>query len=124
MISILKLTTGIEIVGEVEIDQDDIIVINKPLQINYRYYQGAVPSVSFIRYIMFGQTESIIFQKKDVMHTLIARDAFAFYYTGVVEQYYHELDKMIDKELMDTATTEQQYESILARMTIDGATVN
>jgi hypothetical protein len=124
MTSILKLTNSIEIVGEIEIDKPDYIVINKPLQINYRYFQGSVPSVSFIRYSMFGQAESITFQKRDVLNVLTAREAFAAYYTNVVDQYYANLEKIIDKELVDTTTTEQQYDSILARMSIDGATVN
>lgn len=124
MTSILKLTNSIEIVGEIEIDKPDYLVINKPLQINYRYFQGSVPSVSFIRYSMFGQAESITFQKRDVLNVLTAREAFAAYYTNVVDQYYANLEKIIDKELVDTTTTEQQYDSILARMSIDGATVN
>ena len=124
MTSILKLTNSIEIVGEIEIDKPDYLIINKPLQINYRYFQGSVPSVSFIRYSMFGQAESITFQKRDVLNVLTAREAFAAYYTNVVDQYYANLEKIIDKELVDTTTTEQQYDSILARMSIDGATVN
>lgn len=124
MTSILKLSNSIEIVGEIEIDKPDYIVINKPLQINYRYFQGSVPSVSFIRYSMFGQAESITFQKRDVLNVLTAREAFAAYYTNVVDQYYANLEKIIDKELVDTTTTEQQYDSILARMSVDGATVN
>lgn len=124
MTSILKLSNSIEIVGEIEIDKPDYLVINKPLQINYRYFQGSVPSVSFIRYSMFGQAESITFQKRDVLNVLTAREAFAAYYTNVVDQYYANLEKIIDKELVDTTTTEQQYDSILARMSVDGATVN
>lgn len=124
MTSILKLTNSIEIVGEIEIDKPDYLIINKPLQINYRYFQGSVPSVSFIRYSMFGQAESITFQKRDVLNVLTAREAFAAYYTNVVDQYYANLEKIIDKELVDTTTTEQQYDSILARMSVDGATVN
>lgn len=124
MTSILKLTNSIEIVGEIEHEGPDFVVINKPLQINYRYFQGSVPSVSFIRYSMFGQAESIMFQKRDVLNILVARQAFADYYTNVVDQYYANLEKIIDKELVDTTTTEQQYDSILARMSIDGATVN
>lgn len=124
MTSILKLSNSIEIVGEIEIDKPDYLIINKPLQINYRYFQGSVPSVSFIRYSMFGQAESITFQKRDVLNVLTAREAFAAYYTNVVDQYYANLEKIIDKELVDTTTTEQQYDSILARMSVDGATVN
>ena len=124
MTSILKLVNSIEVVGEIEHEGPDFIVLSKPLQINYRYFQGSVPSVSFVRYSMFGQAESIMFQKKDILNVLVAREAFAAYYTNVVDQYYANLEKIIDKELVDTTATEQQYESILARMSVDGMTVN
>lgn len=124
MTSILKLVNGIEIVGEIDHEGHDFIVIDKPLQINYRYFQGSVPSVSFVRYSMFGQSDCIMFQKRDVLNILVARQAFADYYTNVVDQYYANLEKIIDKELVDTTATEQQYESILARMSVDGMTVN
>ena len=65
-----------------------------------------------------------MFQKRDVLNILVAREAFANYYTNVVDQYYANLEKIIDKELVDTTTTEQQYDSILARMSIEGAAVN
>jgi len=124
MTSILKIVNGIEIVGEIEHEGPDFVVINKPLQINYIYFQGSVPSVSFVRYSMFGQADSIMFQKRDILNILVAREAFAAYYTNVVDQYYANLEKIIDKELVDTTATEQQYESILARMSVDGMTVN
>lgn len=124
MITILKLNSGVEVVGREEVENQTSIILNKPLQINYRYYQGSVPSVSFVRYIMFSQSEDIMFNKLDIVNRVVARPAFAGYYTNVVEQYYSALEKIIDKELALTGDTTTPYDQLLEMMPIDGATMN
>jgi hypothetical protein len=125
MTSILKLTNGLEIVGTVEINNDEYgVVVDRPLQINYRYFQGSTPSVSFVRYIMFADTQTYSFKQQDVMNVVNAREAFANYYHGVVEQYYSELEKVIDKELSSISDNDNLHENILEMMSVEGATMN
>lgn len=127
MITILKLNNGVEVVGKEEVENQTSIILNKPLQINYRFYQGSIPSVSFVRYIMFSHSEDIMFNKNDIVNRVVARPTFAGYYTNVVEQYYSDLEKVIDKELKDLSTTSDPttpYEHILEMMPIEGATIN
>ena len=127
MTSILKLSNGFEVVGTIEVENDFTVVVNKPLQINYRYFQGSIPSVSFVRYIMFAQAESISFSTQDIMNVVSARESFASYYANVVDQYYGDLEKVIDKELENITISPSEkgfHESILESMSVEGATIN
>jgi hypothetical protein len=124
MITILKLSSGVEVVGKEEVEDANSIVLNKPLQINYRYFQGSMPSVSFVRYIMFAQSEDVLFSKRDIVNRVVGRTAFAGYYTNVVDQYYSDLEKVIDRELAITEEAASPYEQILEMMPVDGATIN
>lgn len=127
MTSILKLSNGLEVVGTIEVENDFTVVVNKPLQINYRYFQASIPSVSFVRYIMFAQSDSISFSTQDIMNVVSARESFASYYANVVDQYYGDLEKVIDKELVNITTppsAETFHKSILESMSVEGATIN
>lgn len=129
MITIVKLSNGIEIVGNVVDSYKDIISIEKPLQINYRYFLGATPSVSFVRYLMFSKTNTITFNRSDIVNQTEARTSFADYYISVVDYYFDELEKLIDAEfnsLIESATNnqEQQMKRILEMMPTDDTPVN
>ena len=39
MITIFKLTNGLEVIGECEAWTKDEVVLHKPLQINYRHFE-------------------------------------------------------------------------------------
>ena len=129
MITIIKLSNGIEIVGKLVDSYKDVISIEKPLQINYRYFLGATPSVSFVRYVMFSKTNTIAFNRRDIINETEARTSFADYYTSVVDYYFDELEKQIDAEfesLIDSESTnkEQQMKRILEMMPTDETPVN
>jgi hypothetical protein len=123
MIAILKLNNGIEVVGDVEVKTDDLVVLGKPLQINYKYVFGSTPSVSFVRYIMFAESDSIVFKESDIINYVSARKAFADYYHDVVDDYYDRLEKVIDAEFeacLTTTAKEQYMRDILEMMPVDG----
>jgi len=129
MITLIKLNNGIEIVGKLVDSYKDIISIEKPLQINYRYFIGATPSVSFVRYVMFSKSNTIVFNRSDIVNTVEVRDSFASYYYTVVDYYFDELEKQIDAEfesLIDSESTnkEQQMKRILEMMPTDDTPVN
>jgi len=129
MITLIKLNNGIEIVGKLVDSYKDIISIEKPLQINYRYFIGATPSVSFVRYVMFSKSNTIVFNRLDIVNTVEVRDSFASYYYTVVDYYFDELEKQIDAEfesLIDSESTnkEQQMKRILEMMPTDDTPVN
>jgi hypothetical protein len=129
MITLIKLHNGIEIVGKLVDSYKDNISLEKPLQINYRYFIGATPSVSFVRYVMFSKSDVIMFNRSDIINTVDARDSFANYYHTVVDYYFDELEKQIDAEfesLIDSESTnkEQQMKRILEMMPTDDTPVN
>jgi len=129
MITLIKLNNGIEIVGKLVDSYKDVISLEKPLQINYRYFIGATPSVSFVRYVMFSKSDVIMFNRSDIINTVDARDSFANYYYTVVDYYFDELEKQIDAEfesLIDSESTnkEQQMKRILEMMPTDDTPVN
>lgn len=129
MISILKLSNGVEVTGKLEIDDKDCVILDRPVQINYRNSFSSMPSVSFQRYIMFSQQTSIAFNKRDILNMVEAREAFSRYYDEVVEDYYGEIDKVVDAEfdasVSATDNTKEKYlKGILEMMSVEGQSVN
>lgn len=129
MVTIIKLNNAIEIVGELVDSYKDIVTIAKPLQINYRYFMGATPSVSFVRYMMFSKTNVITFHRDTIVNEVEARESFANYYNDVVDYYFDELEKLIDAEfesLIESSNSnqEQSMRKILEMMPTDDTPVN
>lgn len=124
MIVILKLTNGTEVVGEIEHENSYEVVISNPLQINYRYFNGPLPSVSFVRYIMFAETSSVTFDRQHVMHQIVARESFANFYRSSIEGFSNNVVKMIDDELQGESVTKDQLEQLLESMPVEGMTIN
>lgn len=128
-ITILKLTNGIEVAGEAEVSNIQEVVLRRPLQINYRYYIGAAPSVSFVRYNMFADMHSTIFDRIHIINEARARDTFARVYNEHADYYYDQHQKMIDEELEHTtpsfsANEEEHLKKLLEMMPVDGSTMN
>lgn len=126
MITIIKLNNGLEIVGWKEYENGEILVLKKPLQINYRYFVGPSPSVSFVRYIMFSDTHEIYFQKSHIISTSKARSSFVSVYEHYSEYYYGEHEKLIDSELKlhQKSNEEDDMKSFLDSMPVEGASIN
>lgn len=129
MITIVKLANGIEVIGEAVTSNSSYVVLEKPLQINYRYFVSTTPSVSFVKYILFAEATSVTFDRMHILNEVKPREAFERFYMHSVDHYYTDLGKMIDDEL--THLTEHQQPSmddhmkrILESMSIDGAPVN
>jgi hypothetical protein len=130
MITIIKLTSGIEVAGHAVISDNTRVVLEKPLQINYRYYIAGSPSVSFVRYNMFGTTSHVTFDRMHILGEVTAREAFANVYANQAEYYYGDHEKNIDAELANFATRMQEHDEndhlkkLLEMMPVDGAPIN
>lgn len=129
MITILKLTNGIEVAGEAEISDNNQVVLRRPLQINYRYYIGAAPSVSFVRYNMFAELHSTIFDRMHIINEARARDTFARVYNEHADYYYDAHQKMTDEELDHSMPSfsrneEEHLKKLLEMMPVEGSPVN
>lgn len=126
MVTIIKLNNGLEIVGLKDYEDSDVVVFKKPLQINYRYFVGPSPSVSFVRYIMFSETDEISFQKSHIISSTKARTSFISVYEHYSEYYYGEHEKLIDSELKlhQKTNEEEEMKSFLDALPVEGASIN
>ncbi len=129
MITILKLTNGIEVAGEAEISDNNQVVLGRPLQINYRYYIGAAPSVSFVRYNMFAELHSSVFDRMHIINEARARDTFARVYNEHADYYYDFHQKLTDEELDQSSppfskNEEEHLKKLLEMMPVEGSPVN
>lgn len=126
MITIIKLNTGIEVVGKLDYESNDFLVLSQPLQINYRYFVGPSPSVSFVRYIMFGDSQNVTFQKQHIITKVNARESFKDVYVYHAKYYYDEHEKIIDAELdlHKKETSDDNMKNFLESMSVEGASVN
>ena len=98
MIKIIKLTNGIEVVGDVQ-EMGPLFIMKDPFQINYKYFYGPLPSVSLAKYLMFADNAEVVFNQKDVMNTVAPRKAFADFYEVTVKQFNSAIMPSIDAEL-------------------------
>ncbi len=126
MITIIKLNNGLEIVGMKDYENSEILVLKKPLQINYKYFVGPSPSVSFVRYIMFSDTHEIYFQKSHIISSTKARNSFISVYEHYSEYYYGDHEKLIDSELQlhQKTNEEEDMKNFLDSMSVEGASIN
>lgn len=66
MIVVAKFNDGVEIIGKLVKEVENVVTIAHPLQIVYRYLDNSsVPSVSFTRYMMFADATQFDFQRHD-----------------------------------------------------------
>lgn len=113
MYKIIKLTNGMELIGDVLINKENdmVLAIDKPMQINYRVFSNAsMPSISLIRYSLLAENEPVMFHMKDVMNLIEPKKTFVDYYTSTVDSAFEHYDQIIDRELK-IATARQSLEN-------------
>ena len=126
-ILLVKLADGMEIIGELMEDNKERMVIGRPLQINYRYFVGGTPSVSFSRYMMFTAEPIVVIDTRHVIAIAPARVAFANFYLDNISDYFGEIEKLVDDELtaaLSKSRKDDQMKKLLEMMSTDNATVN
>lgn len=134
MITLIKTTGGIEIAGEVLFEDDGVILLRRPLQINYRYFVGALPAVSVNRYMMFSEDDTVEIYKTQIVARTSARKPFEHFYNQSVERHYLIAQQAVDMELSaaeeepKTFASKDEYrehlKKLLEEMPVEGSTVN
>lgn len=99
MIKIIKLTNGTEIVGKIIEENNDIVVVEDPLQINYKYFMHAYPAVTLTKYILFSGNRAVSFKQSMVLNSVPPRSTFKDYYIAQADKSILELDQIVDAEL-------------------------
>lgn len=127
MITLLKLINGVEVVGDAILNDDDMVVLRNPMVINYKFYAGPIPSVTFTKYCMFTDDTDITFERSHIINQVKPRDLFEKFYLNTVDSYTKTLDDTIDSELSslsEDATTNKFYKQILEDFSVEGIVQN
>jgi hypothetical protein len=101
MISIVKLTTGAEIIGEVLEENRAVIVIDNPLQVNYRQRNEALPpTISLHRFIPFAGTNMVTLKQEHIISKVSPLHSMVKYYEATLKNIQESVDPNIDQELL------------------------
>lgn len=133
MLALLKLYNGQEVIGNVKEEQDNKVVLEDPMQINYRLVATQpMPTVSVSRYMPFSMDKIFSFDKKDLLHIAQPRKAMAEYYLHALNNYRQVIDENVEQELLyasgnhcDQGEPDEQdmsdaYRDLLERIDIKG----
>lgn len=104
MITIIKLTNGVEIIGSVVSQDVDSITIEDPLQINYRQRMDmAPPTVSLHRFNPFAKNTTHTFRYIHILSFAEPMDGLVKYYSATLNSIKEEVDAHVDNELNEAA---------------------
>lgn len=123
MISIVRLSDGTELVGDVVDVNSESIVIVDPLQINYKItILQPAPSMGLSRFMPFSGNFKFEIPVNSITTMMKARESMATYYKHALETYITDLDAHIDDELVRSAMPEQQdvYTQLLEKFNPPG----
>ena len=110
MLALLKLQNGTEVIGNVREDQETKVVLEDPLQINYRVISTQpMPTVSVSRYMPFASDKIVTFEKKNLLHVVKPKQAMIEYYNHALNNYKVVIDKNIEEELIGATRSSQEY---------------
>lgn len=101
MITLIKLVTGDEIVGEVVdlIEGDDrMLLIKNPLRVVYQQTPRGVPNTVIARFLVFGESDSVVFNADCIVAVSQPRESFVNYYRSALK-HYEDLDEELDEQL-------------------------
>lgn len=128
-ISLVKLTNGTEILGDVKKTTSGISITD-PLQINYKFVSfQPMPTVSVSRYMPFAADPTFTFFLDQVIHVVEPKETMIEYYQHALSNYRDDIDAHIDNELMGvvgrssikrSSSKEELYTALLERMESDG----
>ena len=128
-ISLVKLTNGTEILGDVKKTTSGISITD-PLQINYKFVSfQPMPTVSVSRYMPFAADTTFTFFLDQVIHVVDPKETMVEYYQHALSNYRDDIDAHIDNELMSvvgrssikrSSSKEELYTALLERMESDG----
>lgn len=105
-VSIVKLVNGTEIVGDVLANDEQVVIVNDPLQINYRQKANStLPSISLHRFNPFSNSTCMCFNNRDVLSVDSPLPGMVKYYDVSMKVIREEVDKMISDELFDAAAS-------------------
>lgn len=134
MLALIKLQNGTEVIGKVKEDLKTRLILEDPLQINYRLVATQpMPTVSVSRYMPFAAACEFTFDRKDIMHAVEPKSAMAEYYKNALKNYKLVVDQNVEQELLNASQIDRMsaegydeeditdaYKALLERMNFKG----
>lgn len=100
MLQIVKLTSGVEIVGDVTlVHADGDITVDDPLQISYRTNSNGVNGVALQRYSHFSTQRSFIFKNIHIEAMCKPVEGMDHYYQSALKMIREEIDPALVEDL-------------------------
>jgi hypothetical protein len=98
MIKIIKLLNGTEIIGSILQENNNIIEIDNPIQINYKNIESSIPSISLTRYMQFSKIRKCTFEKSNVVNIVEPLEGMVSYYNTALHHFKRvsEIDTELD----------------------------
>lgn len=124
-ISLIKLKNGIEVVGYLKKVNNNEVVLEEPMQIQYKHPDNqGLPVISFMKYCPFSSETIFQFDMDTVLHVTPVRKSAEQYYIQALDHYKNFFQKRLDKELeqaSETGKPENEFmQSFLKKVKIDG----
>jgi len=120
MITLVKFTNGVEIIGDVTGQSAKAITITNPVQINYKNIESSIPSVSLTRFMQFAANKQHTFDMKNVLSVAQPIDQMVKYYEVALNHFETEVDDVVRRELArvvaDETDATDAYSAILERL--------
>ena len=129
MLAFLKLQNGTEVIGNIRDDEETKMVLEDPMQINYRLVSTQpMPTVSISRYMPFALEKRFVFEKKDLLHIVKPKQAMVEYYNHALKNYREMIDKYVEEELINATKNrfdfgkeeEDTYQALLEKLNYKG----
>lgn len=103
MVSIIRLVDGTEVVGKIVQEDQNVMMIKDPLQINYRQRPDSLPAVYLHRYIPFSGSDTLEFKKAHILNQVKPLSNLEKYYSAVLKTLNESIDSAINQELATAA---------------------
>jgi len=103
----LKLHNGVDLLGVLDYDTDELISLSNPIQIEVHPEQGLFAK----SYLMLSEENTVVFHRADVLHFAKANERASKYYDEFVRQLSESDPMQSDDEYLDDV--ENMFEELL-----------
>lgn len=108
----IKLSSGQEIIADIVSYDEGMLMVSKPIQVVYRYFQNTgVPMISFNKYMLLSVETNYVFNVKDILNISQPHDVVVDYYNLVVDNIYAHCDSLICEELVKSMSDIENEEN-------------
>jgi hypothetical protein len=118
LVTVLRLTSGAEIVGSIVKEDYESITVNNPLQILYVHRVNGPPTITLQRYIPFTSEENLKVQRHCVETTCKPVQGLPEYYDSALKTIQEHIDPSLVADLIEAVEPKKStnYDSYLAML--------